>query len=61
MSRNEEVLNYVSNDGIKLNFIVELAPLMGGFYERLIGIEKRTFRKSIGQNFDTTTDIPEGN
>ena len=31
-------------------FIVELAPWMGGFYERLVGITKRALRKSLGNN-----------
>lgn len=55
--RRKEVLNYVSNQGIKWNFIVELAPWMGGFYERLVGIVKRAFRKSIGRNLLTLIQL----
>ena len=44
---NEEVQNYVSNLGIKWSFIVELYPLMGGFYRHLIGLVKRALRKTI--------------
>ena len=47
--RSEEVQNYVSNVGIKWSFIVELAPWMGGFYERLVGLVKRALRKTIGR------------
>ena len=31
-----------------VTFIMELSPWIGGFYERLIGIVKRTLRKTIG-------------
>ncbi|XP_060570805.1 uncharacterized protein LOC132729079 [Ruditapes philippinarum] len=37
MLQSEEVQTYVSNSSIKWNFITELAPWMGGFYERLVG------------------------
>jgi hypothetical protein len=46
---DEDVQNYTLNIGIKWTFIVELAPWMGGFYERLIGIVKRALRKTIGR------------
>jgi len=32
------------------SLIVELAPWMGGFYERLVGITKRVLRKTLGAN-----------
>ncbi|CAG2200102.1 unnamed protein product [Mytilus edulis] len=41
------VQTYMANEGIQCQFIVELAPWMGGFYERLIGIVKRCLRKTI--------------
>ena len=47
--RSETVQSYVSSSGINWHFIVELAPWMGGFYERLVGIVKRSLRKSIGR------------
>ena len=46
---DEETLNYVANQGIEWNFIVELAPWMGGFYERLVALVKRSLRKTIGK------------
>ena len=46
---NSDVQNYVSNEGIKWIFNVELAPWMGGFYERMVGIVKRSLRKTIGK------------
>ena len=47
--RDSDVQSYVANEGIEWQFIVELAPWMGGFYERLIGVVKRCLRKTIGK------------
>ena len=44
-----DVLSYAANHKIRWKFIVELAPWMGGFYERLIGLVKRSLRKAIGK------------
>ena len=44
-----DVISYSVNEKIWWNFIVELAPWMGGFYERLIGLVKRSLRKTIGK------------
>ena len=49
--------DYVSNSRIKWSFIVELAPWMGGFYERLVGLVKRASRKSLGRNLVTETQL----
>ncbi|XP_078334132.1 uncharacterized protein LOC144625796 [Crassostrea virginica] len=46
---DSDVQSYVANEGIEWQFIVELAPWMGGFYERLIGVVKRCLRKTIGK------------
>lgn len=54
---NEEVQTYVATKGIKWLFIVELAPWMGGFYERLVSIVKRCFRKSIGRKLLTLIQL----
>ena len=48
LSEND-VLSYATNENIKWKYIVELAPWMGGFYERLIGLVKRSLRKAIGK------------
>ena len=41
--------SYLANEGIKWSFTIKLAPWMGGFYERLIGLVKQSLRKSIGK------------
>jgi len=46
----DEVQDYVARHGIQWALIVELAPWMGGFYERLVGITKRVLRKTLGAN-----------
>ena len=45
---DERLSEFSSNQGIRWRFIVELAPWMGGFYERLVGLTKRVLRKTIG-------------
>ena len=45
--KSEDVQSYVSRSGIKWIFIVEMAPWMGGFYERLVGLVKRALRKGL--------------
>ena len=44
-----EVQNHVSNSGVKWTFIIELAPWMGGFYERLVSLVKRALRKTLNR------------
>ena len=45
----EDIVSYSANENIQWVFTVELAPWMGGFYERLVGIVKRSLRKAIGR------------
>ena len=40
----EDVVSYSASENIKWKYIVELAPWMGGFYERLIGLVKGFMR-----------------
>ena len=53
----DQIQSYVSNSGIKWSFIVELAPWMGGFYERLVGLVKQSLRKSVGRNLLSDTQL----
>ena len=36
--------------GIQWKYTVELAPWMGEFYERLVGITKKALRKTLGNH-----------
>lgn len=45
---DEKVSYFSTKCYIKWRFIVELAPWMGGFYERLVGLTKRALQKTIG-------------
>ena len=53
----DEVQDFLSNRGIKWTLIVELAPWMGGFYERLVGITKRVLRKTLGADCLTLVQL----
>ncbi|XP_045161003.1 uncharacterized protein LOC123525910 [Mercenaria mercenaria] len=53
MLKNEEVLSYMSEKRIKWHFIVERAPWFGGYYERLVGLVKRSLRKTLGRKLLT--------
>ncbi|XP_052785982.1 uncharacterized protein LOC128221411 [Mya arenaria] len=55
--KSKDVQNFSSNEGIKWNFIVERAPWMGGFYERLVGLVKRALRKSVGRKILTEDQL----
>ncbi|XP_062573876.1 uncharacterized protein LOC134235746 [Saccostrea cucullata] len=49
VTSDSDVQSYIANEEIQWQFIVELAPWMGGFYERLVGFVKRCLRKTIGK------------
>jgi len=57
VKKSDDVQSYVSSSGINWHFIVELAPWMGGFYERLVGIVKRSLRKSMGRKLLTLIQL----
>ena len=42
-----EVITYLANKGITWHAITEFEPWMGGYYERLVGLVKRSLHKSI--------------
>ena len=54
---NSDVRDYSAKQGIQWKFIVELAPWMGGFYERLVGITKRALKKALGNQCLTETQL----
>ncbi|MCP3663650.1 MAG: DDE-type integrase/transposase/recombinase, partial [Gammaproteobacteria bacterium] len=57
IQKDPEILNYVSQRGIEWNFITELSPWQGGFYERLVGSVKSSLRKSIGKRILKYTNL----
>ena len=46
--QHNKIQDYVAGRGVQWTLIVELAPWMGGVYERLVGITKRVLRKTLG-------------
>ena len=46
---DEDKISYAADGNIQRTFTVKLAPLMGEFYKRLVGIVKRSLRKAIGR------------
>ena len=57
VTKHEEIQSYVSNVEIKWLFIVEMAPWMGGFYERFVGLVKRVMRKTIQRKLLTVIQL----
>ena len=57
VTKCEGVQCFVSNSGIKWSFTIELAPWMGGFYQRLVGLVKRALRKLLGRNLLKETQL----
>ena len=55
--KDPSLQSYISNQGIKWSFIIELSPWMGGFYERLVGSSNMALRKSIGKNYLTSLQL----
>lgn len=55
--QSEEVQSYMSGEGIRWTFIIELAPWMGGFYERMVGLVKRALRKTVGRRLLTLEQL----
>ena len=46
--RDHKLNNYVSSNQIQWHFIPQYAPWYGGAYERLVGLVKRSLKKSYG-------------
>ena len=57
VTKCDDVQSHVSNIGVTWKFIVELAPWMGGFYERLVSLVKRALRKSINRQLLTYVQL----
>jgi len=57
LENDPSVQSYMSSEGISWKYIVELAPWMGGFYERMVGIVKRSLKKALGKNLVTNDHL----
>jgi len=57
MLRMDDVLSHFTTNNIQWQFIVQSAPWMGGFYERLVGVVKRGMRKAIGRSLLTHSQL----
>ena len=57
MFTDRSTLSNVSSEGIYWKFIVQLAPWMIGFYERLVGLVKLALRKSLSRSCPTSTQL----
>ena len=47
---HEDVRSHFARHDIQWQFIVESAPWMGGFYERLVGTVKKAMKKALGRS-----------
>ena len=54
---DEEVRHYISEGGVRWQFTTALAPWKGRYYERLVGLVRRSLRKSIGQKHFTLEQL----
>ena len=54
---SDQVNVFSTDQGIEWKFIVDLAPWMGGLYERLVGLSKRALRKTIGNGCLTESQL----
>jgi transposase InsO family protein len=59
LTHDESLFNYLGRQNIRWRFNLSRAPWWGGFYERLIGIMKRSLSKSIGQSLLTYNELKE--
>ena len=56
-SREKDTVSYAANKDIQWTFTTELAPWMGDFYERRVGIVKISLCKAIGKVCHTSEQL----
>ena len=59
LKKNEELMNFLATGKIQWRFNLSRAPWWGGFFERLIGIMKRSLAKVIGRGILKFTELEE--
>ena len=57
ISRSSEVKQYLANRQVDWQFIMERAPWLGGFWERLVRSVKRCLKKSVGRSLLTFKEL----
>ena len=57
ISRSREVKQYLANRQVDWQFIMERAPWLGGFWERLVRSVKRCLKKSVGRSLLTFEEL----
>lgn len=59
LRKNEDLMNYLATQRIKWKFNLSRAAWWGGFFERLVGIMKRSLAKVIGRRMLTFPELEE--
>ena len=59
LEKDDDLQNYLSQNNIKWKFNLARAPWWGGFYERLIGIMKRSLSKQVGKALLTYDELKD--
>jgi hypothetical protein len=59
VQNDEQLNNFLSERSVQWRFNLSLAPWWGGQYERLIGLFKRIFYKSIGNGMLTLEELQD--
>jgi len=54
---SQEIHEYLTNKKVIWKFIVEKAPWLGGYWERLVGMVKRCLRKTVGRSTLTVEEF----
>ena len=59
LKQDDGLFNYLGQQNITWRFNLSRAPWWGGFFERLVGIMKRSLSKSVGQSLLTYDEFKE--
>ena len=59
LKKNEDLMNYLATQRIKWKFNLSRAPWWGGFFERLIGIMKKSLSEVVGKKLLTFQELEE--
>ena len=54
---NDEIVSYMTSEGINWKFIPDKSPWFGGYYERLVSLVKTPLRKVIGKSIPCLDEL----